>query len=64
MQRKCSSRMFKSVQWNSAITTTLVLFLKCRYSKGCRYSRNRENKKEDCGVLIKGSQRWLKGYDD
>ena len=30
------------VQWNSVITTTLVLFLKCRYSKGCGYSRNRE----------------------
>ena len=30
------------LQWNSVITTTLVLLLKCRYSKGCRYSRNME----------------------
>ena len=28
--------------YNSVITTIFVLFLKSRYSKGCRYYRNRE----------------------
>ena len=30
------------VQLNSVRTITLVLFLKCSHSKGCRYSHNRE----------------------
>ena len=34
-------RALHLIQWNSVITTTFVLFLKCRYSKGCRYSCNK-----------------------
>ena len=38
------SKDLKLLQWNSAITTTLKLFIKCRYSKGCRYFLNREQR--------------------
>ena len=55
------SRYFNSmntqIQWNSVITTTLVLFLKCRIARVVLILVM--GNKEECSVSIKGRQHWL-----